>query len=120
MELLSEPKQAGGYRNTKLSGDKAKALDSELQKLTNKQVFQHCYKDSKLLISPMFVVPKSNGSWRPVIDLCTLNQHVISPHFKMESIQTAFAERGLDGQIGPQRCIPIGTFPSPPQIVCSI
>ena len=36
----------------------------------------------------MFIVPKSDGSWRPVINLKALNRHVITRHFKMESIRT--------------------------------
>ena len=32
--------------------------------------------------------PKSDGSWCPVINLKALNKHVITRHFKMESIKT--------------------------------
>jgi hypothetical protein len=35
----------------------------------------------------MFVIPKRNGGFRPVFNLRTLNQFVLSPHFKMESLQ---------------------------------
>jgi hypothetical protein len=33
----------------------------------------------------LFLVPKKNGKMRPVIDLSVLNQHLIVPHFKMET-----------------------------------
>ena len=33
----------------------------------------------------LFLVPKKNGKTRPVIDLSVLNQHLIVPHFKMET-----------------------------------
>ena len=35
--------------------------------------------------SRLFLVPKKNGEMRPVIDLSVLNQHLIVPHFKMET-----------------------------------
>jgi hypothetical protein len=35
--------------------------------------------------SRLFLVPKKNGKMRPVINLSVLNQHLIVPHFKMET-----------------------------------
>ena len=34
--------------------------------------------------SRLFLVPKKTGDLRPVIDLSTLNRHMVVPHFKME------------------------------------
>lgn len=34
----------------------------------------------------MFVVPKKNWGWRPVINLKRLNTYICTPHFKMENI----------------------------------
>ena len=36
--------------------------------------------------SRLFLVHKKSGGWRPIIDLSLLNQHVIIPHFKMETL----------------------------------
>ena len=48
-----------------------------------------CIKDDRRgFISPIFVVPKADGSWRPVINLQALNTYVARSHFKMESIKT--------------------------------
>ena len=38
--------------------------------------------------STIFVVPKKDGGWRPIINLKSLNQYLEVPHFKMESIQS--------------------------------
>ena len=38
--------------------------------------------------SRLFVVWKTSGSWRPVIDLSTLNLYVDVSHFRMETIQS--------------------------------
>lgn len=35
----------------------------------------------------MFVVPKKGGNWHPIIHLKGLNHYVVTPHFKMETIQ---------------------------------
>jgi hypothetical protein len=36
----------------------------------------------------MFVVPKKDGGWRPIINLKSLNSYLFTPHFKLESIQS--------------------------------
>ncbi len=36
----------------------------------------------------LFLVPKSNGSWRPIIDLKRLNRMLDVPRFKMETLQS--------------------------------
>jgi len=41
--------------------------------------------------SRLFVVPKPNGTWRPIIDLKRLNDFVLIPRFKMESLHTVWA-----------------------------
>ena len=37
-------------------------------------------------ISPIFLVPKKDGGSRPVINLKTLNSHIVYQHFKMEGL----------------------------------
>jgi len=41
--------------------------------------------------SRLFVVPKPNGKWRPVIDLKALNQYVKVPKFSMETLQSIWS-----------------------------
>ena len=38
--------------------------------------------------SRLFMVWKTSGSWRPVIDLSTLNRFVDVSHFRMKTIQS--------------------------------
>ena len=38
--------------------------------------------------SRLFLVQKASGSWRPIIDLSTLNDYVTSSHFHMETPQS--------------------------------
>ena len=44
--------------------------------------------ESTGFFSHLFLVPKKNGSWRPVIDLSKLNTFVRCPTFRMESMAT--------------------------------
>ena len=47
--------------------------------------------------SRLFVVWKTSGSWRPVIDLSTLNLFVDVSHFRMETIQSVCLSGRMDG-----------------------
>ena len=38
--------------------------------------------------SQLFAVPKKDGGWRPIINLKSLNAYLMTPHFKMEGIQS--------------------------------
>ena len=38
--------------------------------------------------SRLFLAPKQNGDWRPVIDLSALNCYLSSPHFHMETVHS--------------------------------
>ena len=42
-------------------------------------------RDSLGFYSQLFLVPKKTGYLRPVVDLSTLNRHMVVPHFKMET-----------------------------------
>ena len=63
-----------------------KALAEEISSLVEKGAVAPIKKHQVRLTSPLFVVPKSGGGWRPIIDLQQLNQYVDSPHFKMEGL----------------------------------
>ena len=42
-------------------------------------------KESPGFYGRLFVVPKSTGGWRPVLDLSTLNSFLVTKHFRMET-----------------------------------
>ena len=60
--------------------------------------------------SRIFLVQKRwrGWGWRPVIDLSRLNQFVLCPHFKMETLnsnKTCSSERRLGNIFGSERCL---------------
>jgi hypothetical protein len=70
--------------------DTARLLTAEIHDLESKVAISRVPAGSDAgFVSPMFVVPKSDRTWRPVINLKALNNYISCPHFKMESIRTA-------------------------------
>lgn len=93
LEFSGEPQQRHAPVGFPMDREKTDLLDVELQKLDTKQAIEKVRdRAGASFISPMFLVAKADGSWRPVINLKALNTHIQSRHFKMESIRTA---RGL-------------------------
>ena len=70
-----------------LARDQTQAMEAEIESLLEKQAIV-CLTPplSPGFYSSVFVVPKKDGGWRPIINLRELNRYVISPHFKMENI----------------------------------
>ena len=69
-----------------LREDRSQALKVEVKNLIEKGAVVPVSKSQIHLTSPLFVVPKSGGRWRPIIDLRRLNQYLRPPHFKMEGL----------------------------------
>ena len=66
---------------------KGRALDEEIQALRRKGAVEPA-PPTPDFFSCMFVVTKATGSWRPIIDLSTLDLDVDRIPFRMETSQT--------------------------------
>ena len=66
---------------------KGVALTQELQTLLRKGAVEPA-PQSPGFYSCLFLVQKASGSWRPIIDLSTLNVYITSSHFHMETPQS--------------------------------
>ena len=66
---------------------KGVALTQEPQNLLQNGVVEPA-PQSPSFYSRLFLVQKASGSWRPIIDLSTLNGYVTSSHFHMETPQS--------------------------------
>ena len=66
---------------------KGVALTQELQTLLRKGAVEPA-PQSPGFYSRLFLVQKASGSWRPIIDLSTLNEFITSSHFHMETPQS--------------------------------
>ena len=88
LELHSTPRQEGNQREIRLGTDKFQALPDKVEELVQKEAVVPAQEGGEGFVSPIFLVPKPDGSWRPVINLKSLNNYVVTQHFNMESIRT--------------------------------
>lgn len=63
-------------------------LLSQVQKLLLKKAVEPVDIRSSGFYSRLFLAPKKNGDWRPVIDLSPLNKFITPPKFKMETVKS--------------------------------
>ena len=90
------------------------ALTQELQNLLRKGAIEPA-PQSPGFYSRLFLVQKASGSWRPIIDLSTLNDYITSAHFHMEtprSVPEFHPPRRLDDLPGPARRLSSGSSAS--------
>ena len=74
--------QSISFRTRKSRQDLQQAVDALLMKGAIERVTNV---KSLGFDSRLFLVPKKTGDLRPVIDLSTLNRHMVVPHFKMQT-----------------------------------
>lgn len=72
------------------SSDKCKALEAEISKLKQKCAIERA-PASTGFYGRVFLVPKKDGSWRPVFNLRPLNKFVKNVAFKMATVRTVAA-----------------------------
>ena len=88
LELIDTPVQCTAPEEPHLSPELEKCMAEEILKLVQKDavslVDHHSQTDG--FTSRMFLVPKKDGSYRPITDLRELNRFIQWEHFKMEGI----------------------------------
>ena len=66
--------------------DQIALIDEEVKALLVKGAIKRVSTTSRGLVSRMFVVPKKDGGWRPIINLKWLNKTFLDPpHFRMDT-----------------------------------
>ena len=71
-------------------GDRVKfsALQAEVTELMEKQAIKEVTPETPGFYNRLFLVPKKEGTWRPVLDVSKLNLFVLKTKFSMETAQT--------------------------------
>lgn len=72
-----------------VQGNQREDMDLEVQKLLHLGVIEKSVHEKEEVISPVFLVKKSDGSFRLILNLKRFNERVAYEHFKMENL--AFA-----------------------------
>lgn len=68
--------------------EKLRVLQNEIKAMLQKQAIERVTDrhNPSGFFSRLFLVRKKKGGWRPIIDLSHLNRSIVSPHFKMETL----------------------------------
>ena len=85
LPLYERPLSLPAYSPQSIKGV---ALNQELQNILQKGAVKPAPPQSPGFYSRLFLVQKASGSWRPIIELSTLNDYVTSFHFHMETPQS--------------------------------
>ena len=88
IEFEKEPFQANIPNEIKFSEEQKKCVDFEIQELLKKGAIVQSEWEQNQFISNIFIVPKPNGRFRPIINLKYLNYFVSYEHFKQETFKT--------------------------------
>ena len=113
--ITRPPLSFPSHRHINLSVTQTQTLQEEISDLLQKQAIWRANPRSPGYYSQMFVVPKKDGGWRPIINLKDLNSYLQIPHFKLKSIQSlkgcSSSER-LYGKSGFKGCLPHSLYAS--------
>jgi hypothetical protein len=73
-------------RNMSFSPELAAICQVEVDSLLEKGAVERIPLEERCFVSGIFVIPKSSGGFRPIVNLKGLNQFVEKLHFKMEGV----------------------------------
>ena len=89
IEFSMKPVQQLPHWTSRFSPGKKIIIRAEIIKLLAKRIIKVSEHERGEYISPIFVSPKKDGSFRMILNLKKLNAYVVYHHFKMESIWSA-------------------------------
>ena len=74
-------------RKTKqINSKESKIIEAEISKLLLKNVIEETLPEPDQILSPIFLVPKPDGSYRLILNLKQLNTCITYRHFKMDTL----------------------------------
>ena len=88
IEFISQPPNQWAYPPNSIQRDHTPLVDREISSLLDKGVIVSCAHEPGEFISPIFTVPKKDGTVRPILNLKKLNSYITNSHFKMDAIRT--------------------------------
>ena len=88
VELIDNVPHQKSYPINSINKEHVIQVENEIQKLLYKGVIVNSYHEQGEYISPIFSVPKSDGSICLILNLKQFNEFVQFAHFNMESIHT--------------------------------
>ena len=90
-----------------LRGTTQNLVSEEIRTLRAKKAVLQVQPETGQFLSRLFLVPKKDGSQRPVINLKPLNQFIQKQKFRSETDSGPASEEGLDDLDRPERRVPV-------------
>jgi len=87
IEFVQNPHQQSVPSGISFNDEQRSVVDNEVVQLLQKGAIVPSFHEENEFISNLFVVPKPNGKWRPILNLKYLNEFVVYNHFKLETFQ---------------------------------
>ena len=92
IEFTSKPPTTSKvwWTETPKNPSRREDLERGLQSMLDKQAIREIpvSPDTPAFYSPIFLVAKESGGWRPILNLKAFNKFVVTPSFRMETLQT--------------------------------
>ena len=85
IDFTREPIQGSIPREIPFNDEKLTLVNNEVSALLEKGAIVPCWHEPGEFISTIFIVPKSDNKFRPVINLRYLNEFIRYEHFKQET-----------------------------------
>ena len=85
--LSGPPSQTRLPQAVKMNSLEERAMDQEIESMLAKGAIREAIPKSDQFLSNMFVTPKGEDQYRPIINLKKLNEYVPYHHFKMEGLK---------------------------------
>lgn len=86
ISFLERPKEPYFQGNMTMRGEAALVCHQEVMGLLGKRAIEKIAWSEKFFVSGFFIIPKSSGGHRPVVNLRKLNEFFRHQHFKMEGV----------------------------------
>ena len=88
IEFISQPPNQWEYPPNSIQRDHKPLVDKGISSLLDKRVIVPCAHEPGEFNSPIFTVPKKDGTVRLILNLKKLNSYITNSHFKMDTIRT--------------------------------
>ena len=82
--LSAQPINPSGY----VDQARNEQVALEIQKLLDKGAVEKVPNPGAGHYSRLFLRPKATGGWRPILDLSMLNEHIVTPKFHQETVES--------------------------------
>lgn len=98
--FVTEPFQSHEPFTRKFSKDEIQLIDNQIEQLRTSGAIVKAKKEKGQFISDIFIVPKSDGGVRLILNLKKLNEFIDTSHFQMEDVKTVLNILKLNNYMG--------------------